>query len=71
MKSEFSLKYYIMQIVLGKTGQLQWNLSFSSSLRPGFEGCSQIMNDSLYLRFVCLEQDEIFSEHKTQCFLLP
>ena len=43
----------------------------SSSLRPGFEGCSQIMNDPLYLQFVCLEQDEIFPEHKTRCFLLP
>ena len=36
---------------------------FSSSLRPGFEGCSEIMNDPLYLRFVCLEQDEIFPEY--------
>ena len=35
----------------------------SSSLRPGFEGCSEIMNDPLYLRFVCLEQDEIFPEY--------
>ena len=43
---------------------------YSSSLRPGFEGCSQIMNDPLYFRFVCLEQDEIFPEHKTRCFLL-
>ena len=32
----------------------------SSSLRPGFEGCSENMNDPLYLRFVCLKQDEIF-----------
>ena len=31
----------------------------SSSLRPG----SEIMNDPLYLRFVCLEQDEIFPEY--------
>ena len=27
----------------------------SSSLRPGFEGCSENMNDPLYLRFVCLK----------------
>ena len=46
-------------------------LSNSSSLRPGFEGCSQMINDPLYLRFVYLEQDEIFAEHKTRCFLLP
>ena len=35
-------------------------INISSSLRPGFEGCSEIMNEPLYLRFVCLEQDEIF-----------
>ena len=45
--------------------------TFSSSLRPGFEGCSEIMNDPLYLRFVRLEQDEISPEYKTRCFLLP
>ena len=28
---------------------------YSSSLRPGFEGCSENMNDLLYLRFDCLE----------------
>ena len=38
-------------------------LCISSSLWPGFEGCSEIMNDPLYLRFVCLEQDEIFPEY--------
>ena len=36
------------------------NVNISSSLRPGFEGCSEIMNDPLYFRFVCLEKDEIF-----------
>ena len=44
---------------------------FSSSLRPGFEGCSENMNDPLYLRFDCLElleQDEIFPECKNRCF---
>ena len=41
----------------------------SSSLRPGFEGCSEIMNDPLYLRFLCLEQDEIFPENKPLFFL--
>ena len=40
-----------------------WGLVISSSLRPGFEGCSEIMNDPLYLRFLCLEQDEIFPEN--------
>ena len=47
---------------------LQKFLNYSSSLRPGFEGCSEIMNDPLYLRFVCLEQNEIFPEYKTLCF---
>ena len=36
---------------------------YSSSLRPGFEGCLENMNDPLYLRFVCLKQDEIFPEY--------
>ena len=38
-------------------------IQFSSSLRPGFEGCSEIMNDPLYLQIVCIEQDEIFPEY--------
>ena len=41
----------------------QFAVNDSSSLRPGFEWCSEIMNDPLYLRFVCLEQDENFPEY--------
>ena len=42
----------------------------SSSLRPGFVGCSENMNDPPYLWFDCLKQDEIFPDDKTRCFPL-
>ena len=42
----------------------------SKSLRQ-FERCSEMMNDPLYLRFVCLEQDGIFPKNKSRCFLVP
>ena len=44
---------------------------YSSSLWPGFVGCSENMNDPLYLWFDCLEQDKIFPDHKTRCFPFP